>query len=282
MRSRRLREDNNVLVGGLLGVGYRADLVVSEVSAPVSIAPGQNFMASVKVCNQGTTPTSNSYGTRLELYLSADTELSLPDPSMPYPGPQPDQMPIGSVALDQQLNAGQCVTKSVSAYASLPPGAQGDGTYYLAAVIDPTHAELELREDNNVHVGGLVGVGYRADLVVTQVSGPESVWNGQNFTASVKVCNQGTDSTYAYGTRVELFLSMDTELTLPSPGQPYPGPSMDQQPIGYVELTQPLNAGQCTTRSVEAYAYAAAAGAGGWRVLPGGRRRPVPERVRAA
>ncbi|WP_375765603.1 hypothetical protein NR798_28275 [Archangium gephyra] len=250
-----LREDNNVRVSGPVGVGYRADLVVTELSAPASLMPGQGFTSSVKVCNQGTSSTNGYYSPRLELFLSMDTELTLPDPSMPYPGPM-DQTPIGYVELNQPLQPGQCVTKSVSANASLPPAAQGDGTYYLAAAIDTNNTEQELREDNNVRVSGPVGVGYRSDLVVTELSVPDSVWPGQSFTASVKVCNQGTGPVngYSYGPRLELFLSMDTELTLPDPYMPYPSMPMDQTSIGYVELNQYLNAGQCVTKSVYASA----------------------------
>jgi|GEM_PF-992561 len=252
-----LREDNNVRVSGRVGVGYRPDLVVTELSAPNSLWNGQSFTASVKVCNQGTGPIHGySYGPRLELFLSTDTELTLPDPSMPYPGMPMDQAPIGYVELNQSLAPGQCVTKSVPASASLPPAAQGDGAYYLAAVADSTNMEQELREDNNVRVSGLVGVGYRSDLVVTEVSTPANLMHGQSFTASVKVCNQGTapiSSSY-YGPQVELFLSMDTQLTLPEPSMPYPGTPMDQVSIGSVELDQPLNPGRCVTKSVPAYA----------------------------
>jgi subtilase family serine protease len=251
-----LREDNNVHVSGLVGVGSRSDLVVSAVSAPASVAPGQSFTASVKVCNQGTSRTSGySSGPRVELFLSTDTELTLPDPYSPSPGPAADQQSLGYVELGQQLEPGQCVTKSVPAYTSLPPQAQVDGAYYVVAAVDTNHSESELREDNNVRVGGLVGVGYRADLVVTQVSGPASAWNGQSFTASVKVCNQGTGSSNgSSGTRVELFLSRDTELTLPDPYYPSPGQPEDQVLIGFVELNQPINPGQCVTRGVSAYA----------------------------
>ena len=252
-----LREDNNLLVKGLMGVGSRPDLVVTGLSTPASIAPGQSFTSSVKVCNQGTSATNSYYaGPRLELFLSMDTQLTLPDPSMPYPGMPEDQSPIGYVELNQALQPGQCVTKSVSASATLPPAAQIDSAYYLAAAIDTTHAEQELREDNNVRVSGLVGVGYRPDLVVTELSAPNSLWNGQSFTASVKVCNQGTGplNSYSYGPRLELFLSTDTELTLPDPYSPYPGMPMDQAPIGYVELNQSLAPGQCVTKSVPASA----------------------------
>ena len=253
-----LREENNVLVSGLIGVGYRPDLVVSELSAPANVEHGQNFTASVKVCNQGTTPTGGYYGPRVDLFLSMDAELTLPSPGQPSPPAMTqDQMPIGYVELSQPLAPGQCVTESVPAHAMLPPAAQGEGTYYLAAAVDTLHYEQELREDNNVHVSGLLGVGSQPDLVASELSAPPSVWNGESFTASVKVCNQGTTPTNGsyYGPRVELFLSMDTELTLPSPGQPLPPGSMDdQRQIGYVELNQPLAPGQCVTVSVPAHA----------------------------
>ena len=248
-----LREDNNVHMGGLMGVGHRADLVVTEVSAPASLRPGQPFTASVKVCNQGSEYTNNYYSTRLELFLSTDTEVTLPDPSMPYPGPSADQMPIGHVDLNQQLLPQQCVTKSVYANAQPPPSAQGEGAFYLAAAIDTTQAEQELREDNNVLVSGLVGVGHRPDFVVRRVSGPASVHQGQDFIASVEVCNQGSESSYG-NPRLELYLSMDRELTLMDPSVPYPAPPMDQQTIASVYLEQSLNAGQCVTKSVQAYA----------------------------
>ncbi|MFY0523478.1 CARDB domain-containing protein [Archangium gephyra] len=252
-----LLEDNNIFVGGLVGMGYRSDLVVTELSGPESLRPGQSFTASVKVCNQGTGPTNGFYyGPRLELFLLTDPELTLPDPSSPYPGMPMAQEPIGYVELNELLAAGQCVTKSVSASATLPYAEQDYGAYYLAAAVDTNHAEQELREDNNVRVSGLVGVGYRSDLVVTEVSTPPNLMHGQSFTASVKVCNQGTvstDSSY-YGAQVELFLSMDTELTLPEPYMPYPGTPMDQVSIGSVELDQPLSPGRCVTKNVSAYA----------------------------
>ncbi|HYO53751.1 CARDB domain-containing protein, partial [Archangium sp.] len=252
-----LREDNNLRVGGLMGVGSRPDLVVTEVNGPASVEHGQGFTASVKVCNQGTAST-NGYTSkpRMELLLSLDTELTLPSPGMPSPD-MPDQRSIGSVELDQPLSPGQCVTQNVSATAHLPQQAQGNGAYYLAAIVDTNRVEMELREDNNVHVGGLVGVGYQSDLVVTEVSAPASVQDGQAFTATVKVCNQGTSPSSGYMPRVELFLSTDDELTLPSQDMPYPppGPSPEQLSLGFVELAEPLSPAQCVTKDVSASAY---------------------------
>ncbi|QSQ19709.1 hypothetical protein JY651_31015 [Pyxidicoccus parkwayensis] len=248
-----LREDNNTLISGLIGVGYRADLVVTAVSGPASVGNGNSFTASVTVCNQGTVPTSGWYGTRVELYLSMDRELTVPTamgPGMPVPT---DQRMIGTVDLPT-LSQGQCATRTVNAYGGLPPDAMGEGAFYLAAVVDPQQSELELREDNNVFIGGLIGVGYRSDLVVTQVSGPTSVRSGEPFTATVKVCNQGTQPTSGwYGSQVELYLSMDTELTLPQTSGPYMPMPGDQRFVGSQSIPS-LAAGQCASVSVNAYA----------------------------
>ena len=192
-----LREDNNVLVSGLMGVGYGADLVVKGVKAPASVRGGYGFKATVEVCNQGTTYTqAGSYypyydRSRVELFLSMDAELTLPDPSNPSPSIPMDQVSIGYVDVDP-LSPGQCMKKEVQASSALPPAAQGDGAYYLVAAVDTNRLEQELREDNNVLVSGLMGVGNRPDLVVTEVTGPASAGYGQGFTARVKVCNQGT------------------------------------------------------------------------------------------
>ncbi|OJT21361.1 hypothetical protein BO221_26420 [Archangium sp. Cb G35] len=250
-----LREDNNLRVGGLMGVGDGADLVVTDVSGPASASNGQNFTASVTVCNQGTMPAglaSSFELTQVLLYFSSEATFTMPEQSMPGPaGP----MPIGGVYLDQPLYPGQCVTKSVDAQAWLPMWPQTNTrAYHLVAAVDTNRVEPELREDNNVRVGGLMGVGNGADLVVSAVTAPASVGMGQGFTVSVTVCNQGTLSTDTFSSPlVQLFLSMDTEVTLPTPDQPYPH-SMDQMLIGSVELNQPLPAGQCVTEDVNAHA----------------------------
>ncbi|MFP2927839.1 CARDB domain-containing protein [Pyxidicoccus sp. 3LG] len=246
-----LREDNNLHIGGALGVGYRADLVVTEVSGPASRTPGQSFIATAKVCNQGTTDTIGY--SSLELYLSREAVLTPPPASMPTMPPL-DQVFIGSTSVPP-LSAGQCASLAVNATAEQPSSAQGDGAFYLGAIVDPWRAEPELREDNNLHVGGLMGVGYRPDLVVTRVSAPVSVRNGHSFTASVTVCNQGTQNTYdgwySQNPRVEVYLSMGPALALP-PASGSSAPT-DNQMIASVDLPH-LNAGECTTHEVTAYA----------------------------
>jgi hypothetical protein len=247
-----LREDNNVNPGGLMGVGYRSDLVVTELSGPASVRPGQTFTTQVKVCNQGTAGT-NGYGwPRLELYLSTGSTLTPAPVQGPPPPPSGDVSRIASVDVPP-LAAGQCVTLSVSGSAYPPPEAQPDAPLYLGTLIDTYHSEPELREDNNVRMGGLVGVGYRSDLVVKEVSGPTSVSPGQPITVTVRVCNQGTTPTGGmYGqSQVYLYLSTDTSLSMPGPGMP--PQQRDQTVIGSFSL-DPLAEGQCVTRSLPATA----------------------------
>ncbi|WP_049876387.1 CARDB domain-containing protein [Sorangium cellulosum] len=210
---------NNTLAGGLLGVGYQPDLVVSAVSGPPSQVPGAWFDASVTVCNQGTQP---SYGNEVDLLLSPDGEITLAD------------FPIG-YGYVPNLNPGQCFSTTIPANTYVP-----DGAYTLGAIVDVPDWTAELIETNNAAAGGAMGVGYRPDLVVSSVSGPPSVFPGGGFSASVTVCNQGT--TQSYGGDIAVVLSSDQAIT------PFDAPAGG----GYVPGLSP---GQCASVAVPANAY---------------------------
>ncbi|MBU8894577.1 hypothetical protein KRR26_03125 [Corallococcus sp. M34] len=245
-----LREDNNTFTGGLVGVGTSPDLVVTQVTGPASVRTGTSFTAVVTVCNQGTYPMSYT-ALPAELYLSTTPTLSVPSTSGPGPM-NPNQMRVGILTVPQ-LAAGQCTTQTVQAYADLPSTNTGDGAYYLGAIVDPNRSEPELREDNNTFVAGLIGVGNRSDLVVTQVSGPPSVRINAPFTASVTVCNRGTAAVMSSNVPVELYISTVPSITPPQAAPSGPPPT-SQLMVGYLVLT-PLDAGQCITRTMNAYAY---------------------------
>ncbi len=240
-----LREDNNAFVKGLVGVGSRADLIITAMTGPASFNSSQSFAATVTFCNQG---LQSSPSTQAQLYLSTDTTLT---PMAAGPGGPPlDQVPLGSMPVPA-LNAGACLTRSgMFAGSPPPPDGTGDGAYYLAAIVDDPSSVQELREDNNVFVKGLIGVGNRPDLVVTALNVPQVLQNGQSFTAAVTVCNQGTTSSYS--TQAQIYVSTDTVLT-PMPYGPGGSPATDQSPAGYVPLPS-LNPGQCATRSTTAWA----------------------------
>jgi subtilase family serine protease len=238
-----LIEDNNTGPLRTLGVGYRPDFTVTSVKGPTSVVSGQALTAQVTVCNQGTQPDSTDVG----LFLSADANIR----ASTVPGPVEDA-PVG-FAPTSLLYPGQCATVSVSGNAYLPPPGT-DGAWYLGAVVDPNNNRVELLEDNNANAGYVLGVGSRADFIVTAVKGPTSVVSGQNVTAQVTVCNQGTQPD---STDVGLFLSADGSI-VPSTG---PGP-MEDFPVGFAPVG-PLTPGQCATVPVSGPAYPPAPGTEG-------------------
>ncbi|MDY7227028.1 CARDB domain-containing protein [Hyalangium rubrum] len=232
-----LLEDNNIKLGGRIGIGNKPDFVVSTVTGPASALPGQQLSASVTVCNQGTVGGSAP----VEVYLSTDTTITPNGPT----APSPDSY-VGS-ASTQYLNAGQCQTLTVQGSAYVP----AEGPYYLGAVADPQRSVVELIEDNNAKAGTRLGIGNKPDFVVSAVTGPASIRPGQQFTASVTVCNQGTQGGSA---PAEVYLSADNTITPHGPTAP--------SPDSYVGVVSPqyLNPGQCQTLTVQGSAYVPADG----------------------
>jgi sulfur relay (sulfurtransferase) complex TusBCD TusD component (DsrE family) len=217
-----LRETNNTRVGNPLGVGTGPDFIISSVEGPVSSWPGVPFTATVRVCNQGTAPGN----TEVALYLSDDTVIEAPG----NPSPYTDQL-LGSKET-RTLEEGDCETLSVPAYTG---GSLEEGAYYLGAVADPFNSVTEFLEDNNAKAGSRVGLGNRPDFIVSKVSGPPSAGRGQDFPASVTVCNQGTMSGE---TDVELYLSADKVITPQTPEQPGDLLLVPSRPTGFLEPGQ--------------------------------------------
>ncbi|WP_434300021.1 CARDB domain-containing protein [Corallococcus exiguus] len=239
-----LRDDNNTLTKGTVGVGYGPDLVVRSLKGPVNLPDSYSFPVAAQVCNVGTGPL---YGhANLELYLSTEAEVTLPPSS--GPSPMQTQASLG-VADVSYLSAGQCQTVRVNAYRNLPLEAQPGQPLYLGAAIDAFRSVQELNEDNNTFIQGLVGTGPAPDLVITDVRAPANLRDGQPFSATYTVCNQGASSVDGYG--VSLFLSTETE---PPVSRQYPAtPVFAELPRAYAfqGRAQPytmLAAGQCTTQ----------------------------------
>ncbi|MCP3057740.1 hypothetical protein LXT21_03000 [Myxococcus sp. K38C18041901] len=244
-----LRDDNNTFIHGLVGIGDKPDLVITGMNVPPSFRTGgspsaQPLTGLVTVCNQGTT---DSTSTMVRLYLSMDDELTSMGPNAP-PYPPMDQSPLGFVFVPP-LYPGRCTTVSTQLTPHLPPDASNtEGAYYVGGIVDEDVNVQELREDNNTFIHGLVGVGNKADLVITGMVVPPSLRSGpsSSVSASVTVCNQGTQDSGS--TQVQLYLSVDDELTAMGPNAP-PYPLMDQSPLGQAPVP-PLFAGRCATVSV--------------------------------
>jgi subtilase family serine protease len=224
-------EDNNT--GSYrIGVGARPDLVITSLTGPTSVRPGEQLTAQARVCNHGTEMGEAP----LELFLSADTALQLSS-----------QTPTGDTYLGMAstglLLPGQCNTVSIPGNA-YPPYPFVEGPYYLGAVVGAQVQHYELIADNNAAFHRL-GVGAGPDFVVESVTGPASFQPGQAITAQVRVCNAGTDPDDA---DVGLYLSADAIL------QPFTYTPTGDSTVGMAP-TGMLYPGQCTTVSIPGNAY---------------------------
>ncbi|WP_158079855.1 CARDB domain-containing protein [Archangium sp. Cb G35] len=229
---------NNVKTGNAMGIGNRPDFVVASVSGPTSAMNGQSFPATVTVCNPGTAPGAPN----VELYLSADTVVT---PASPLT-PASDRL-LGTRSMNT-LEPGQCQTETLNVSASV----LRDGAYYLSAIVDPARNVSELIEDNNTLAATRIGVGAAPDFVVTSVTGPASVLPGQPLTASVQVCNQGTQPGAA---PVHLYLTADDIVTPRVPPNPLTDVLLGEQSSGQLEP------GSCRTLSFTGTPAGVAAGA---------------------
>jgi subtilase family serine protease len=221
-----LIESNNRLTGSLIGLGNGPDLVVDSITGPAS--SNGNFDLTVRICNQGTGPSSNA---DVALYLTADTTL---DTSQ-----NPWADPFLGMATVAPLQPGQCGDATRNVFAPVPQ----NGAYYLAAVADPFLSVPELIESNNRRIGGLIGLGFGPDLIVTQIDAPASTQG--ELSISARICNQGTSD--SGNTDLAIYLSSDE--ILEGLNQPWPGDNF----AGTVPVP-PLSPGQCSTLSQLLYA----------------------------
>jgi subtilase family serine protease len=233
-----LVEANNVFVGPVIGIGFGPDLVLTQLLAPPSVENGEFLELDTQVCNQG---TAWSPGVQVALYLSLDAEI---EGSFPAPGPDPWLANF----FVPSLAPGDCHEPTAAGWADVP----FDGAWHVGGIVDPYGSVPELIESNNAYTGGIVGVGYGADLVVTQLTGPASVPQGAGFFVGVEACNQGT----AWSTPTELFLyHSEDEVIDPI----FSGPPPADMMLANVSLPS-LAPGGCYLQSKSVYAAVAATG----------------------
>ncbi|XXF76849.1 CARDB domain-containing protein [Myxococcaceae bacterium GXIMD 01537] len=224
--------DNNVASGSIISVGNRPDFAVTAVTGPASAMSGDSITVAVTVCNQGTVSGS----TNALVVLSQDAVVDVPGPYTPFADPV-----VGN-AWFHSLEPGECATVTVLGSV---PYTYSNAPQYLAATVEAQGASMDVVQANNTLVGQPLGVGTGADLVVTSVTGPASATPGQSFTATLKVCNQGTAPGAGH---VELYLSEDAVITR-TPQYPYSYPPVDAL-VGSSPVNT-LNPGTCRTLSVQ-------------------------------
>ncbi|MCP3061555.1 hypothetical protein LXT21_22470 [Myxococcus sp. K38C18041901] len=217
-----LVEDNNSTSGARIDIGSRSDLVVTALSGASSVRVNEPFDVQVTVCNQGTLGTQAI----VHLYASDDEVIT------PGTGGQPGQdLHVATKYLDVGLDAGACHTTTVNATALGIPA----GTYFLGAHVELRSPGIaEFSDENNTKAAGRLGVGDKADFVVTSLTGPASVSTNQPFNLAYEVCNQGTVS--ASQAQLHFVLSPNDAII----GQP------DDRFLGMTEAPA-LQPGQCTT-----------------------------------
>ncbi|NMO14573.1 hypothetical protein HPC49_13585 [Pyxidicoccus fallax] len=228
-----INKENNTRLSSRLGIGNGPDLVVASVSGPPSVERNLLFEATIQVCNQGTAPSGSATA---ELFLSADATIT------------PQDAPQGPVSISP-LAPGGCQTLTVST--AYPPTVW-EGNWYLGAIVDRQAVVPELLEENNARAGTLMGVGLRPDFVVASVTGPTSLPHGQPLSATVRVCNQGTQAAV---TPVELYLSADPVITPRVPNLPPVDVFVGGSQTGL------LAAGACENVTVEGIPLSASTGA---------------------
>ena len=170
-------ETNNILTRQLQ-IG--ADLVVTTVTAPATVAAGAVVTLSDTTRNQGTVAAAAS---TTRYYLSLDVLLDGAD------------TPLGGRAVPV-LSSG---TSSTGSVAVTIPASTVAGTYYVLAKADADGVAAETVESNNVALA-LLRIG--ADLAVSSLSGPGTASPGAAVIFTDTTTNRGAagapSSTTAY------------------------------------------------------------------------------------
>ncbi len=266
-----LREDNNQTTGARIGVGYRADLIISDIVVDTASDTaldsdantgndGGSVAVAIKVCNQGQWPSVGPIDVEVVLTRAVEREGSKTAPDQrrnsrthPLAGPDIDKTSIISaiapLSLDITLGVDRCVGGTI--YVASPDEA---GLYVVSAVVDPPgnpssdteetdvgpygiHAELI--EDNNSAHGPTIAIGPGPDLQVTFVSGPSTVAPDEPFDVITTVCNRGHRASGPVD--VSAVLSADDAVDHRDPA------------VGFASLTN-LDPHTCATIAIRAFA----------------------------
>jgi len=167
---------------------FRADLVMTGVTAASSVRTGQTLSVLNTVKNVGQTAAP---AFRVTFYLSA---------ADPTPGAG---LPVGS-----RMIGGLGVNASATAFAPVAvPLGLAPGAYFLSAVADDNNAVIEVDETNNGLTAAAVVtvVMFRADLTVSALGAPATGRTGQPLAVTHTVRNVGQTAAPAF--RVTFYLS---------------------------------------------------------------------------
>ncbi len=168
-----------------------ADLIISALTGPTTVAAGQVINLSEATRNQGKVATTVSTVTRF--YWSTDSIYDASD------------VPLGE-RIVVPLAAGT-TSSLVRTSVTIPPTTV-PGTYYIIAKADADNAVAETSETNNTYSKSLVVVG--PDLTVSAVTAPTSVGPGQAIMVGDTTNNSGAVA--APASKTYFYLSSDSSL----------------------------------------------------------------------
>ncbi|MBI3292248.1 MAG: hypothetical protein HYZ73_05510 [Elusimicrobia bacterium] len=168
------------------------DLVMTDLSGPVSGLSGAPITVTSTVTNQGNAAT-NSFS--VGFYLSSDPTITTGDTR------------IGTRSVSSLAAGASSRTQTTLTI----PSRVSPHTYYLGAIADYTNVRTETNETNNAITGNIIAVSPGADLVMTALSGPSRATRGSTITIANSVANQGVGSAASFS--VGLYLSTDAVMT---------------------------------------------------------------------
>ncbi|MEA5534013.1 CARDB domain-containing protein [Crocosphaera sp. XPORK-15E] len=163
------------------------NLVVTDITAPATVASGQTFSLSWTVQNQGTTST-NTYYWYDRLVYSTDDIFGNEDDI--FLNEFPTDYYFNNLPLDP--NETYTITQDIT----VPNYIAGQG--YLLLNTDQYNDQSENDETDNVKSVAINVIPPDVNLVVTDITAPATVASGQTFSLSWTVQNQGQEATNSY------------------------------------------------------------------------------------
>jgi subtilase family serine protease len=214
-------ETNNRFISAtaIANVVVPGDLEVTNISVPSNVSVGQSIEVFWTVRNNG---PGTAEGTWVdEFLLSTDQALG-------------SDISLGAASNPSTLAAG--ATYTASRTITVPPSATG--TFFFIVRTDAAGAIFEVNENNNFRVNTQTFTAQRADLAVSNLTGPAEGSIGSNLTLNYNGINNGPGE--AIGAWADRFvLSTNTVF----------GDS-DDIFLGQLTVTGPQAAGNSTPRSV--------------------------------
>ncbi len=191
-------QDNDELTGMLANFSSQSlspDLTITNLSSPNTVSPGDFIRLDYSITNQGNGDVNTWSQTKF--YLSADTTLDVADTYL-------------TSDYNYAWNLSASGSQADYVYLSLNQNLES-GNYYILAQADANNEISESNESNNITYQQLtVGGNSEPDLIISELSGDNTVEAGNSLWLDYTLTNQGSGSSDWSDTN--FYLSTDTTL----------------------------------------------------------------------